>query len=325
MFLGAELCGIPASFENIQEPSSKINNISLSNMYLDELYGTTHLPDDFNIRNIEKWSYGTFLHATYEDGLSAGNITYSADVISATKIKKRIQGEQTWKTIYVQKGTGAEKNGVPSFTVDDFAINFIDYLEPSNRVIEYQYVPVFNVGGEEQDMDSEGTEVLSKFDSWFLVGQYEDDGNNNFIYDIHPMVADTTVTKQLNKQFNTVQTLYGKYPFVVNNGNNLYYSGSATATFFELCSNDGMVDAENGWKYRNTIDQFLSNGMAKIMKSFEGDIYLITVNDNISHSQNGHYQNVNTSFNWVEIGDPFSVGDLYDNGFINTEIDRGLD
>jgi hypothetical protein len=103
-----------------------------------------------------------------------------------------------------------------------------------------------------------------------------------------------------------------------------YYSGSMTVTFIELCNHE-RIDVEHGWKYRNIIDDWLTDGYAKIMKNFEGDIWMINVNDNISHTENGHYQNVNTVFNWVEAGDPTSVGDLYDNAFINTDVDRSLD
>ena len=79
---------------------------------------------------------------------------------------------------------------------------------------------------------------------------------------------------------------------------------------------------KNGWKYRNEIDQFLTNGEPKILKSFEGDIWLVNVVNSITRRTNDHYQNVSSQFEWVEAGNPFSIGDLYDNGFINTDVDR---
>lgn len=328
MFLGACLCGSSEDISGVPEPKPIINSMTFRNMYIDEVYVSNSVVDDLDVMKIPHWDYSTVLHADFEEGINGGNITNSINTISAIKIKKRIKGEQTWKTIYIQEGSGeVNENGNKTFTADDFNVSYIDYLEPSNTTVEYMYVPIFLNGTEEKDVNAEIAEVYSQFDSWFLVGQYEKDENNNYIYDVYPMIIDTSVTKQLNKQSSTVTTLYGQYPYVISNGNCRYYSGNAQATFIELCNgrSEDDVDAENGWKYRNSIDQFLTNDMAKIMKSFEGDIFLIMVTDAVTHSQNGVYLNTSTSFNWTEIGDPMSIGDLYDNGFIDTEIDRGLD
>ena len=80
---------------------------------------------------------------------------------------------------------------------------------------------------------------------------------------------------------------------------------------------------ENGYQYRNNLDQFLTDGYAKILKTVDGDIYLISVVGGIQRNNNGsHYENIGSSFEWAEIGDPNDSGDLYDNGFINTDVDR---
>ena len=315
MFLGVTMTGSMAASKNIVEPTTKINTITLKDAQFNEIYATNY-SDGFKWKDLDNWGYGTLLHANFKDSLSGGNITWSADVISEIRIKKRYEGDTVWKTIYSK--TGIEDS-------DDFDIDFIDYLEPSNKVIEYKYVPVFNINSQNVDMDSEGTTVESKFDEWFIIGQYELNSEGKMINEVHPMIVDFSSTPTLNRQTATITTLGSKYPFVNTNGMTKYYSGSTTCTFVEVCVNGTGVDAENAWKYRNSIDDFLANGYPKIIKSFEGDMRLVSTHDEITHQENGDYRNVSTAFQWSEVGDPTSVGDLYDNGFINTDIDRSLD
>lgn len=315
MFLGLGLLGSADSASNITEPTSKINTVTLQDAQFYEIYATNYSAG-FKWRNLDRWSYGTLLHSDFSDSLSGGNITWSADVISEIRIKKRLEGDTVWKTIYYKDGIN---------TSDDFDIDFVDYLEPSNTTVEYKYVPVFNINSQNVDMDSEGTSVESKFDEWFIIGQYEINSQGAMINEVHPMVVDFSSTPTLNRQTTLINTLGSKYAFVNTNGMTKYYSGSTTCTFVELCVNGMGVDAENAWKYRNSIDDFLSNGYPKILKSFEGDIRLVSTYEEISHQENGDYRNVSTTFQWAEVGNPTSVGDLYDNGFINTDVDRSLD
>lgn len=315
MFLGLTTVGSAKSASNIVEPASKINTIVLHDAQFYEIYATKY-PDGFKWKGLGKWDYGTLLHAIYTDNLSAGNITWSADVISEVRIKKRFEGDTVWKTIYSKSDIN---------TSDDFAVDFIDYLEPSNTTVEYKYVPVFNINSQNVDMDSEGTTVESKFDEWFIIGQYELNSQGAMINEVHPMIVDFSSTPTLNRQTTLINTLGSKYAFVNTNGMTQYYSGSTTCTFVELCVNGLGIDADNAWKYRNSIDEFLANGYSKIIKSFEGDIRLVSTYEEVSHQENGDYRNVSTTFQWAEVGDPTSVGDLYDNGFINTDVDRSLD
>ena len=315
MFLGLNMLGSTEAAQNVTEPVSKINTITLTEAVFKEMW-VTRYSLGFKWNNIGKWDYGTLLHATFTSNLSAGNITWSADVIKEIRIKKRFLSDVTWKTIYLKSDINSS---------EDFDIDFIDYIEPSNKTIEYKYVPVFAVSSQNMDMDSEGTAVESKFSEWFIVGQYETTSEGKMINEVHPMVVDFSSTPTLNRQTAVINTLGSKYPFVNTNGMTQYYSGSTTCTFVELCVGNQSVDVDNAWKYRNSIDSFLANGYAKILKSFEGDIRLISTHDEISHQENGDYRNVGTTFQWSEIGSPTSVGDLYDNGFINTDVDRSLD
>ena len=99
-----------------------------------------------------------------------------------------------------------------------------------------------------------------------------------------------------------------------------YYSGTLAATFIEFKDDD--YDVDNGWRYRNKIDEFLADGRAKILKTFEGNMYMVNIVGNLPRTVNEHYQNVSHQIEWVECGDPTMISDLYDNGFIDTDVDR---
>lgn len=296
MFLGSTFIGSGDTAFGIAQPEATITNLTMKNVVLDEIYATKQVLVKFNWEIPTDWTFDTHLHALYRDDVHAGNVNYSESVVQKVKIKKRYKGDFAWKTIYEKE----------IHTNDDFAIEIWDYLEPSRRYIEYAYVAVIA----NADMDTISTEVYSEFDSYFIVGQDE----------IYPAILDASTTLQLNRESKTIVAMGSKYPYVVNNGISKYYSGTMTATFIELKDCD--FDVENGWSYRNKIDEFLTDGRAKIIKTFEGDMWMANIVGNIPRNTDGHYQKVSHQIEWVEAGNPNMVGDLYDNGFIDTDIDR---
>ena len=298
MFLGISFAGTDSAISNTAVSECTISKLVISNVIVDELYATRQVLLKFNWQIPQSWTLDTYLHAKYQNSLHAGNVAYSTEMVSSVRIKKRFVGDFEWKTIHEQVVNVNE----------DFAVEFYDYYEPTGREVEYAYVVV--VGGTETEAAS-GT-VLSEFDSYFICGT---DG------EVYPIILNTSNEITYNRESNVLTSPGSKYPYVVNNGITQYYSGSVTVTFIDF-DEKCRLDLKNGWKYRNEIDQFLANGEPKILKSFEGDIWLVNVVNSITRTTNDHYQNVSSQFEWVEAGDPFSVGDLYDNGFINTDVDR---
>ena len=161
------------------------------------------------------------------------------------------------------------------------------------------------------NVNSGVVEVNSWFTADMVVGR-----NDNGVMTGYPARINETLNYQRNRNASTVTTLGSKYPFVINNGLTNYYSGSIQATFI-MMDEDNVLDTEGVREYRNNLDDFLTNGMAKLIKTNEGNMYMVAMNESISHND--------TSFNQTEIGDAYSVGDLYDNNFINTEVDRKVE
>lgn len=296
MFIGTSFAGGGHSFSDTAAVDSRITSFVISKVVLDEMYATKNILVKFNWTIPDDWDFQTLLHGTYQGNTNAGNVSYTEEIVSKVKIKKRFAGDFVWKTIY-------EKN----INVNqDFNFEFYDYYEPSNRDIEYAYVAV--IAG--TDSDTFSNTVRSAFHSYFLCGK-----------DIsYPMILDTSNDVTYNRESSTIVSPGRKYPYVVCNGSARYYSGTITATFIEP-KNCGF-DKANGWKYRNQLDRFLTDGNAKILKSFEGDMWMVNISGSLPRTQNGHFQNISHQIEWVECGDPTMIGDLYDYGFIDTDIDR---
>lgn len=298
MFLGTAFTSSPEAVSNSAAQEASISTITFSHMVLDELYASKQILVDFNWTVPDEWDWDTILHADFHGDTYAGNVDYSVDTVGKIRVKKRYKGDFSWKTIYEKEIT----------CVDDFYVEFYDYYEPSGRDVEYAYIAISKSG---QDMNMVSSEVHSQFDWYFIC-------DRNVSY---PMMIDAENNITYNRESQTIVSPGSRYPYVNHNGIAQYYSGTMNAVFIAL-NDDCKLDLENGWKYRNQIDEFLANGKAKILKSFEGDMWMVKTAGNISRSQNGHYQIISQSFDWVECGDPNSIGDLYDNDFIDTDLDR---
>lgn len=301
MFIGYSITGTDLAWMNGVAGQSDIVTLSFTNMVIDELYATKNILVAFDWNIPQEWEFETHLHGTFQNTTYAGNIDYSEKIVQRVKIKKRFQGDFNWKTVFEKEIT----------SINDFATHFVDYLEPSNRTVEYAYVAVVSTPGVGiVDTDIATSSVYSQFDSYFMVGQEES----------YPLVLDTTNDITYNRTSTTIVSPGSKYPYVVSNGISRYYSGKLKTTFIEL--KDGDFDTGHGWDYRNHIDAFLTDGRAKILKSYEGDLWMVNITGSLPRTSNQHVNHVTHELEWVECGDPASVRDLYDNGFINTNTDK---
>ena len=131
-------------------------------------------------------------------------------------------------------------------------------------------------------------------------------------------VTKGTITR--TKPANVVTTLSGKYPYVVSNANTDYESGQFSMMFMPKDS-DGEYTTENDYIYREGIKAFLNDGKPKIMKLSDGRIWMIATTNGLTEDNGEVEHYVHHSFNWVEIGDPESSSDLYNNNFIDVNLE----
>lgn len=304
MFVGFTIAGSSHSMKSVTPDKADYNTLTVKNAIYDTIYATADVIEDFDGTIPEDWTYDTYLYATFKGDLYGGNVSFTESIVDSVRIKKRTEKDYNFKTIY-------EK---PINANEDFQIEIMDYLEPIGTV-EYAYVPVIS-GGESNYITNS---VVSDFDNYFICEK-----DRSF-----PMIIDAEYSQTINYESSIVKPLGRKYPITVVNGNTGYKTGEMSATFIEY--HDCMLNVSSSFEYRNIIYDMLTNKQPKILKDHEGNILIINITDNITEDGrqyaydglNGFYL-VTTKFNWVESGDAYSVGDLYDNNLIDTDIDRNL-
>lgn len=242
------------------------------------------------------WGWDTMVNAEFNGSLAGGSIEFSAETVSDLRLKRRKSGDIKWKTLYTR----------PVETVDDFQFAYYDRLAAGATTYEYALVPVIN--GEEGAIAS--TSVYSEFRDYYLFDKDQ----------AYHIIMDATNSITYNIEGAAQTTIARKYPYIIKNGYVGYYSGTLEACIVDLI--DCEWDVEHAAAFRREFDQFLSNDNTKILKDWLGNIYMVTVYEPVSQNSSDYLWLPTHNINWTECGDAEGIGDLYDAGFINTDLDR---
>lgn len=282
----------PNSLDAVPARLGAVTSFELRDGVIDELSAVKALVQEFG-----GWDYNTLFHAAFHNTLLAGNVNYSASTVSAMKIKQRKKGDYVWQTCFV----------IP--ILDDTSFSFERFYRYAAASTDYEFalVPVL---GEDVEGNYSVNEIKSEFDGYFFV---EKDA-------AFQAVLETGLSLERNQQTALVIPFKRKYPIVVKNGDVNYTTGSLQAAFIEFDPSTGIWKTDSGWSYREKLIDFLTNGKPKIYKDFEGRIKMVSITDVIPESPNGHYQLVNSTIHFVEIGDCTDVTDMYAGGF--TDFDK---
>lgn len=289
-----------ADVNALDSASSNVNNITstkLTNAIFDHLNITRNTDTPFSTSIPVNWDYDTILNASFEGNLNAGNVDFLIAQINAIKIKRRIKGSFNWLTL---KTFPVEKEEDLTFIFNDFLNGYgIDY--------EYALVPVLN--------DIEGNYIInsifSKFNGVFIGDAQQ---TFKFLYDVE------YGTNARNQQTGIFQPLGKQYPVIVANGLLSYESGSVTGAILSDDYEDtGVFDRTAIVQKKTIIKDFLTNKKAKILKDWNGNIWLCMITDNVQVSyRSGSGMGIpQVQFNWVQIGEANNQTDLYTNGVIN--------
>ena len=112
----------------------------------------------------------------------------------------------------------------------------------------------------------------------------------------------------------TLSLYNNRYPCVTNNSISNYEQGSIAGDFIKFDQENLTVDISVGIDYRNNVKDWLFNRKPKILKFYDGRIWLISVSGDISDTTDGHNDLRKIGFDWVEIGNVNNPEDLYDCG-----------
>lgn len=212
----------------------------------------------------------------------------------------------TWLTLYSQPITQAS----------DMDFTFIDFLNQYGKTYKYALVPLLTQTQSGVEVEVEGgytvsDEVQSIFDGVFIA---DSTGSQKCKANVGYGNVD------MNQVVGSITPIGAKYPIVITNSQNQYHNGSISGTIvpddYYFNGNLSRIDMVNK---RSELEQFLTNKRAKIIKDWNGNIWLVMIMDNVSCTFNNNYGMgiVNFSTSWVEIGDPTNQQDLQATGLIN--------
>lgn len=292
MFIGAFLA-YDTSFDATPVDTGSTEYFEIENAVFDDVYIDNNTDLEYSTE-ISEWYYTTVLHAKFKNNILAGNVDFTLASISALVIKKKIEGSYKWVKLYEK-----EINTAEDF---DFFLNDIAVASKTN----YQYAAVPITNGVEGTYQI--TSVYVEFENAFII-------DPTYGYQLIANLSKPSLTR--NNPSTILEPINSKYPFVNYYSTLQYDRFTVSGLFVNLDKNTCALDTENGWRLRKEIRDFLTNKRSKIVKFYNGEIYMAAVVDAIQENQDGHPDNVNMTINFVEVGDVNNGRDLYYHGFIN--------
>lgn len=239
--------------------------------------------------NQEGWSDDTIIDAGFNGDLAGGNVDFTAESIDKIRIKRRKKGTANW----------VDLKDITINVPDDFTFTFYDLFAANAAEYTYAVVPV--IGDIEGNLST--ADIQSMFNGFFIA-------DKNTIYGTEYNVNVGAATK--NEKSSVVQTLGAKYPFIIDNGYNNYYTVPISLFFY-----NPNLDWQQNVQYRQTIVEWLHNGTAKIFKSEDGRIWLAKVTTAPVLTPGSNLNITSIDFSITEIGESNSTEDLYNSGLLS--------
>ena len=238
-----------------------------------------------------------------------GNIELSYHIPITNLLVKRQDVDDVsggWLTLYSQPITQAS----------DMDFTFIDFLNQYGKTYKYALVPLLTQTQSGVEVEVEGgytvsNEVQSVFDGVFIA---DSTGSQKCKANVGYGNVD------MNQVVGSITPIGAKYPIIVTNSHNQYHNGSISGTIvpddYYFNGNLSRIDMVNK---RNELEQFLTNKRVKVIKDWNGNIWLVMIVGNVSCTFNNNYGMgiVSFSTNWTEVGDPTNQQDLQATGLIN--------
>ena len=294
IFLGYNFLRDSYCWQPVATNLTDITDITIKNGIYDHFNITKDVVFPYITDTPQEWDLNTQLDADFNGSINAGNIDYVVSSISSIRVKRRKKGTFDWYTLFE----------VDVKSVEDIDFVRYDYLAQDD--VEYEYAIVPSIGNIEGEYYINS--IKSEFYGVFITdGQVAYKFKENVSYSNNERVHLTA----------TYEPYGSKYPIIVSNGKISYDKGTISGDVIVLNS-DEELDRSGTIKRLNAIKDFLTTPSAKILKDFNGNIWLVTLSDNIPLT---YYSEVGmgfakVDFNWSEIGDANDKNDLYNSNLI---------
>lgn len=245
---------------------------------------------------IPKFNYDTILDCDFNGNISGGNIKISLGQLNSIRIKRREKNSFKWVTI---KEVMVKSQGDLSFvTIDSFV--------PSGEDFEWAIVPVIE--------GVEGNYVISTLKTQF---------NGIFISDvdtIFKLYSGTAYSNDVsNVSVGSVKPFGSRYPIINSNGitdyEDITIQGDLLGGNYEKTR---IINRNEVVKQKEVFNKFMKNGKSKIVKDWNGNIWILILTSGITYSSNPSFGmgTLNASFSMTEQGKYNDQRDLYDNGLV---------
>lgn len=242
------------------------------------------------------WEFLTIMNANFNGNIEAGNFDAVLESIEGFKIKRRKIDEFNWVTLKY----------LPMSEIEGLSFVFEDNLAQSGIEYEYAFVPI--VGGIEGNYIS--NTIKTRFNGVFIC-------DLDTIYKFY-IGVEYGSQEQVHKV--GVFEPYGKkYPVIVSNALTNYATGSVKGTVIQNdYATNKNLNALAMAKERKDLLDFLTNKKAKILKDWNGNIWLmiITGNPTTNFMANSSMALAEVNASWTEIGEANTQADLYNVGMI---------
>lgn len=284
MIIGYSLYGDTDTmvFQTIN-PIGSIYRMELTDSIIDEVE-VRERTDLIYSTDKEEWTYDTLLLAKFQGNLEAGNINLNGMTVEKIMFKKRRVEDLVWQDLV-------------SYSIQD-GVNvyqFVDRLVEAGTEYEYAILPI-GEGGYEGKYNVE--RIVAEFE-----GTYICDKDNVFrlFYNLEYGDIENIISSSVIETF-------AQYP-VVTYGNLDYKRGSIQCLILSDSTVDnGDIDLAQEKILRKQIIQFLKNKKPKILKDSSRNYLMIAIIGSPKEIPNNDLaqQIYNISFDWVEIGNPYT-------------------
>lgn len=296
-FIGYSAFSGPDCLNVAPNEIDNITTIRLTNAIFDHMNVTKDTSLEYNTTIPTDWDYDTVLDVDFEGNLNASNVEFEISQISALKVKRREKGELNWLTLKTINIDG---------DVSKMNFTIIDKLNAYDIEYEYALVPVMS--GVEGNYIIQS--ILSKFNGVFVLDNQQ---TFKFFYDVQ------YGTNARNQSVSSFTPLGKKYPVIVSNGILSYDNGTLSATILnDDFETTGILNPVAIVKKKELLKDFLTNKKAKILKDWNGNLWLIFVSSSpkVTYKAGAGMKIPSIQFDWIEIGDSNNQIDLYNAGFL---------
>lgn len=281
--------------DNEIQIDNNIEKIMIGNAIFDHINITSDINIDYST-DLPTWDYNTILDCNFNGNINGGNIEIIESQIVALRLKRK-NANGNWYTIYETP-----------FDSEHTSLTFLDTGVPNGIEQEYALVPMLQDG-------IEGTYIIKEITpKW--NGVFISDAKGN-IFKLYNSVNYNSTNN--NSPVGVLNPIGRKYPIVIKNSDIDYQSGGMSANLLGYnYETTKIIDRNDIVKQTNDFIKFLNNGESKIIKDWNGNIFIVKIIGNPSISYSQAYGNgiTNVSFEWVEQGKYDNYTDLYNNGLI---------